>query len=353
MAKSLPTEALVLLHHRLSKLSARDNERRLIVLETAQFYGISCETLYRALRKHSKPNIKRACRADHNRPRAITADKMKLYCELIAALKIRTTNKKGHHLSTKECIRLLETYGIETQGTLVKSPVGLLKKSTVNFHLNRLGLDTHSMHIQPTVVHFQAEQSNECWQFDFSPSDFKRFPEDKSSNDAPKLMILSVVDDRSGVIYPEYHYTHGEDAVTALKFLFNAMAPKKEGSPFQGIPKVLYMDNGPVAKSTLFKRVMAFLNVEIRTHLPDGKDGRRKTSRSKGKVERQYRNVKNILEPLYHFHPPKNPIVPTPRLRHPNLATILFSLCQCLTVFLLSQILSPVLALNNRLFEGA
>ena len=120
-------------------------------------------------------------------------------------------------------------------------------------------------------------------------------------------MFLSVIDDRSGVLYQEYHYIYGEDAMTALKFLFNAMAPKKHSSfPFQGIPSVIYLDNGPVAKSAVFKRVMANLNIEIRTHMPDGSDGRRKTSRSKGKIERQFRTSKNSLEPLYHLHPPQS-----------------------------------------------
>jgi hypothetical protein len=32
-----------------------------------------------------------------------------------------------------------------------------------------------------------------------------------------------VVDDRSGVMYQEYHYVYGEDTMTALKFFFNAM----------------------------------------------------------------------------------------------------------------------------------
>ena len=305
MSKCLPIEALMMLHNRLACLSQRNPERRLIVTEAAEFYGVSTATIYRAIRKRQK--LKITCRSDYNQSRCMDPHEMRQYCELIAALKLRTTNKKGHRLSTRECIRLLENYGIETQNGLVKAPIGLLKKSTVNFYLQRLGLDQHSLLIQPAVVRFQAEQSNECWQFDFSPSDFKRFSADKHSEDSPTLMIASIVDDRSGVMYQEYHYVYGEDAMTALKFLFNAMAPKKHPDfSFQGIPRVLYLDNGPVAKSIMFQRVMAYLNIEIRTHLPDGKDGRRKTARSKGKVERSFRGTKESLEPLYHIHPPTN-----------------------------------------------
>jgi hypothetical protein len=42
------------------------------------------------------------------------------YCELIAALKVRTSNKKGRHLSTGETIRLIEEFGVETPDDLIK-----------------------------------------------------------------------------------------------------------------------------------------------------------------------------------------------------------------------------------------
>ena len=50
---------------------------------------------------------------------------------------------------------------------------------------------------------------------------------------------------------------------------------------------------------------MRYLGVEVRTHLPRGKDGRRVTARSKGKVERPFRTVKELHETLYHFHVPE------------------------------------------------
>lgn len=308
MAKHLPTDALIMLHNRLATLKPRDSNRRLIITEAAQFYGISTAKLYRELRQHNKP--KAAYRTDYNHPRLTTFDEMRRYCELIAALKLRTTNKKGRHLSTKECIRLLENHGVKTPEGLVKVPTGFLKKSTVSVYLQRFGLDPSSLTIQPTVVRFQAEQSNACWHFDFSHSDFKHFPDDQKKSrteHSPTLMIASVVDDRSGVTYQEYHYVYGEDVTTALKFLYHAMATKKISHfPFQGIPGMLYLDNGPVAKSTTFQRAMASLGVEVKTHLPDGHDGRRKTARSKGKVERPFRTVKETLEPLYHLQAPQN-----------------------------------------------
>jgi hypothetical protein len=51
---------------------------------------------------------------------------------------------------------------------------------------------------------------------------------------------------------------------------------------------------------------MRYLDIDVRAHLPQGKDGRRATARSKGKVERPFRTVKEMHETLYHFHEPKD-----------------------------------------------
>jgi hypothetical protein len=231
------------------------------------------------------------------------------YCELVAALKVRTTNRKNRHLSTSEAIRLLEEEGINTPSGYVKAPQGLLKKATVNRYLKQWGYDHSSLQRQPPAVRFQAEHSNECWHFDLSPSDLKHVKSPawlEPGRGHPLLMLYSVVDDHSGVAYQEYHGVYGEDVGAALRFLFAAMSAKKEEDfPFQGIPQMLYMDNGPIARSGIFQKVMGYLGVEVRTHLPQGKDGRRVTARAKGKVERPFRTVKEMHETLYHLQEPE------------------------------------------------
>jgi hypothetical protein len=47
--KQLVAEALIDLHRRLSTLPTRSHERRMIMEETANLYGVSEQTLYRAL----------------------------------------------------------------------------------------------------------------------------------------------------------------------------------------------------------------------------------------------------------------------------------------------------------------
>ncbi|MDX2244819.1 MAG: IS481 family transposase [Leptolyngbyaceae cyanobacterium bins.302] len=305
--RRLPLETLVDIRRRLEQLPPRSAARRVLVQELAQIYGVSSDTLYRALRERS--HLQSLRRADYGIPRVMSQTTLEQYCEVIAALKIRTSNKKGRHLSTVQAIRLLEEHGIETPDGRVQAPVGLLKSTTVNRYLKQWGYDMGHLRQQPAAVRFQAESSNDCWHFDLSPSDLKHLKHPawmEPGRGHPLLMLYSVVDDRSGVAYQEYHGVYGEDVEAALRFLFAAMSPKStDGFPFQGIPLMLYMDNGPIARSHVFQRVMNYLGIEVRTHLPQGKDGRRVTARSKGKFERPFRSVKEMHETLYHLHEPE------------------------------------------------
>ncbi|MCP4143437.1 MAG: transposase family protein [Chloroflexi bacterium] len=305
----MPDERIITLKKQLDLLSSRSPERKKMVQTFGELYGVSRNSVYRSLRKRGRPKALK--RSDAGESRVLPTSEMERYCRVIAAIKLRTLNKKGHHISTVETIRLLETFGIETPEGSVKAPKGLLKTTTINRLLRNWGYDFHSLQVEPVAVRYQAKHSNDCWQFDLSPSDLKtldQWPDWVDSRKGrPILMLYSVVDDRSGVAYQEYHVTYGEDVESALRFLFNAMSLKGiDGFPFQGRPKMLYMDNGPIAKSLIFQRVMDLLNINIQTHLPKGKDGRRTTARAKGKVERPFRTVKEVHETLYHFHQPKN-----------------------------------------------
>ena len=304
--KVIPVDSLVQLRQRLDRLPPKSPERAAQIAAVAQLYGVSSTTVYRALRALSKPRA--AHRADRGTPRVLPLADLERYCELIAALKLRTTNKQGRHLSTQRAIEILEQYGVETSQGLLRAPPGVLHKSTINLYLGQWHLDHPRLTRQPPAVRFEAEQSNACWQFDMSPSDLKHIETPDwidPRKGEPTLMLFSVVDDRSGVSYMEYRCVYGEDAESALRFLFNAMAPKADPAfPFQGRPQLLYLDNGPVAKSRVFQTVMLALGIAWQTHVPAGKDGTRVTARAKGKVERPFRTVKEAHETLYHFHKP-------------------------------------------------
>jgi Helix-turn-helix domain len=305
--KAIAPEALLDLRRQLGTLPPRSAERRRLIQETAAFYGVSEPTLYRLLRQRRHPRA--LGRADRGSPRVVPKADLERYLELISALKVRTSNGKGRHLSTGEAIRVLENYGLDTPEGRVQAPKGLLKTPTVNAYLKAWGLDWRTLRREPPVVRFQAQYSNELWQFDISPSDLKQIKAPvwiDERKGPPTLMLFSVVDDRSGVAYQEYHCAYGEAAEVALQFLFNAMAPKAdERFPFGGRPTYLYADKGPVTRSHVFHQVMDYLGIEVKTHMPRGHDGRRTTARAKGKVERPFRTVKEAHETLYHFHEPQ------------------------------------------------
>ncbi|HYY69278.1 MAG TPA: IS481 family transposase [Terriglobales bacterium] len=304
--KTLSAEALLDLRRRLNALPPQSAERRRLVRETAALFGVSEYTLYRKLRAGGQ--LHPAHRKDRGVPKVLPEAELVRYCELVAAIKLRTSNRKGRHLSTAGAIRLLEDYGLDTPDGFTRAPKGVLTKPTVNRYLKHWGLDRQRLTREPPAVRFQARHSNALWQFDLSPSDLKHIEKPgwvDATRGPPTLMLFSVVDDRSGAAYQEYRCTYGEEAEAALRFLFNAMAPKSgERLPVYGRPLALYLDPGPVSRSAIFQRVMRLLDIEVITHLPSGKDGRRTTARSKGKVERPFRSVKELHETLYHFHKP-------------------------------------------------
>lgn len=306
----IPTEALVSLRQRLALLSARDPARKETLAASCALYGVSRATMYRALRGDRL--VKAVHRTDRGRPRVADGAEVERWCEIVAALKRGTTNRKGRHLSTARILKILEDYGVHTPDGHSTLPAGLFTISTLNRHMRRLGYDQAKMTREPPAVRFQAEHANDLWHFDMSPSDLKHLPSipawvSLEGGGTPIMMLFSVVDDRSGTAYLEYRCVHGEDAESALGFLFCAMTAKPDGSTnlLQGIPKMLYLDNGPVAKSGVFQRVMQCLGIDCQTHMLARSDGTRTTARSKGKVERPFRTVKEAHEALYHYHMPE------------------------------------------------
>ena len=67
--KQIVAEALIDLHRRLSTLPTRSHERRMIMKETANLYGVSEQSLYRALAQRARPGALR--RSDRGAPSAL------------------------------------------------------------------------------------------------------------------------------------------------------------------------------------------------------------------------------------------------------------------------------------------
>ena len=168
----IPAETLLALRTRLGKLPARDPQRRW----RSPARGVVRRERGDGLSGLEGPApAESPAPADRGQPRASPLD-MTRFCEIIAALKIRTRNRQGRHLSTDRAIEILEKYGVETPDGLVQAAPGSLRPTTVNRWLRVWGLDHTRMTRAPAAVRFEAEHANDCWQFDMCPSDLKQVP---------------------------------------------------------------------------------------------------------------------------------------------------------------------------------
>ena len=161
MRRRPPDEILVTLRGKQEGLPARSPERQRLILGCADLHGVSIATIYRALRDQFRPRSLH--RRDRGRPRKLPQREMERFCELVAAMKPRTTNLKNRHLSTGRAIELLVEHGIETPDGLVQAPPGLLTRTTVNRYLRHWGLDDERRSRPPPARRFQAEHANDCW----------------------------------------------------------------------------------------------------------------------------------------------------------------------------------------------
>jgi hypothetical protein len=123
----------------LAALPARHPERQPLMASTAELYDISRATLFRLLRGERRP--KDAHRADRGLSRTVPADEIEWWCEVVAAMKSRTTNRQGRRLSTKRILEIVTEHGVDTPDRgLVKLPPGRLAASALNRHMRQWGM---------------------------------------------------------------------------------------------------------------------------------------------------------------------------------------------------------------------
>lgn len=302
----IPLEILYRLDEKITNLPHNAKLRRELVNEVALRYQLSETTVYRQLKKLMLHPKDRLTRKDKGCSRIIKDDELHYYCQLIAAMKIRSMNGNKHVISTQRCIQFIENDGVLIKNRIIKAPKNLLKVSTINNYLNHYFISPEDILAEPAVNHFEASYSNQCWQLDITPSELHRLPS-QNPNDPRRVMAYSVIDDKSGLVYSRYYLAEGEDTLTALDFLYHAFSKMTGDQPeLYGIPDFIYTDNASFVKSRLFMRVMTKLGIQVLTHLPRGKGGRKTTARAKGKAERLHRSIKSMVEPCYQFELPRD-----------------------------------------------
>jgi hypothetical protein len=273
-------EILYRLDEKITNLPHQGKLRRELIHEVAIRYQLSDSTVYRQLKKLMLHPNQRVVRKDKGCPKIITEAELYHYCQLVAAMKIRSMNGNKHILSTGQCIKFLEEYGVKVKDRTILASKGLLKVSTINRYLNQYFIAPDHILSEPTVNHFEAAYSNQCWQLDITPSELHRLPS-QHPDDPRRLMGFSVIDDKSGVTCSRYYLAEGEDTLTALDFLYYAFSKMTDDeSELYGIPDFIYTDNASFVKSKLFMRVMTKLGIQVLTHLPRGKGGRKTAARA-------------------------------------------------------------------------
>lgn len=112
-----------------------------------------------------------------------------------------------------------------------------------------------------------------------------------------KLHRYVLVDHASGAFFFWYYYAQGENSIDGADFLFKAWSSKKELVntitteeyngiyQFQGLPKILYTDQGAILKRKALKNLMESLNIQVEFHQSGN-------PRAKGMVE----GLMNIIE---------------------------------------------------------
>ncbi|MFM9432987.1 hypothetical protein ACFDR9_000016 [Janthinobacterium sp. CG_23.3] len=208
--KAIPVDSLLQRRQRLDRLPRKSLERAAQIAAAAGLYGVSATTVYWALQAVQKPNA--VHRADHGKPPLLPQNGAG------ALLRADRGAETAHHQQGRA--PPFHRAGHRADGGLrrgndtglgqgAQGPAAASDRQSPPFPLR---LDQPHLLREPPALRFQAEHSNDCWQFDMAPSDLKHI--DKPDwidplKGVPTLMLFSVVDDRSGVGYQEYQSRAG------------------------------------------------------------------------------------------------------------------------------------------------
>jgi len=263
----------------------------------AGLVGLSPRSLARQLAafRGARPDERRQRRRD-----AGTSDVPDSVVLTIWALKekIRRRNAERRTISTERAIEVAKQEGLIPE---------VLPASSVNRRARQLGLADHE-----AVHRFEAERGNQVHQFDCSGSNVfavagpgrvvVRDPRKriiyKNRPDAERVRVwvAGIKDDHSRVRFAKYFIAPGEAVVATLPVLIEAWTnPHGRDFLLRGLPDILYMDKGPLAKSAMAQAFFTRLNVDPQTHAAGN-------AKATGKQEREWRTWASDFESPFLLH---------------------------------------------------
>lgn len=200
-------------------------------------------------------------RSDKGHPRALDKET----CLSLIELRKEMPDVTVKHLISAMEERKLVTTGID------------LKPSTVYKFLNQQEVESRIGSKPNDCRKFEAELPNDLWQ-----SDVMHGPKIEVDGKLRKTYLIAIIDDHSRLI-PHAQFYLSEGLPSYLRALEDALSKR-------GLPRKLYVDNGPAFRSRHLEYITASLNIALihaRPYKPQGK----------GKIERWFKTIRTSFLP--------------------------------------------------------
>ena len=165
----------------------------------------------------------------------------------------------------------------EMQTRDLVSPGVTLRLSTAYRILERQGLSGRNVRAPTDRRRFEAEYPNDLWQ-----SDVLHGPAVTVDGKRRKSYLIAFIDDHSRLL-PHAAFYLSERLASWLDAFRQALLTR-------GLPRMLYVDNGPLFRSKHLERICASLGIAL-SHTPPY------TPQGRGKIERFFRTVRTQFLP--------------------------------------------------------
>ncbi len=271
------------------------------VARYSSLFGCSAQAVYQAAARGGYRSSRKTRTDAGTIRKPVTASQVAAVASLIHATH---TEKNRIPLSAESAILIAETRGLVPAGQLSpeylnrwmrEHSIAKTDATAASPHVNMRSLHPNHVHQFDTSVCAQ-------WYLDNhgivrpQARDFAVY-KNKPGTPRPKLIRYVLVDHCTGAFF--VWYTHTEQALDLIEFLYLAWAPKDfipqrhpevadllntagrtlaDLYPFRGVPRMLVSDNGAALRADVVSRLLDSLGVDANTHVPGN-------PRAKGAVE--------------------------------------------------------------------
>ena len=285
-----------------------NGERGQIVRRTAAGLGVSENTLYGWLKKHTGWNSGRKPREDRGEICAPLA-----LCKKVSGLVFFGTRANGKRTMTiKRAVAVLAA-----QGEGVVSPetgeVTMPSTATISRAMRQHGCHPDQLKKGKPTGQVRSLHPNHVWQIDASVCvlyyikgskavgvmDERRFNVKKPGNlvgiKNKRVVRYLVTDHTSGAFYLRYEQSSGENALGVLSTVIEFMSDRGPQDPAHGVPDIIYTDPGAGNTAALMVDFCDQLGIRLIHHAPGA-------ANATGSVEAHQNIVEREFEGRQRFH---------------------------------------------------